>query len=84
MLVYGLPIYAFILMFNSNIWPNCAPLQEGFEIRVILTLTFQCQPRSNVMVPLDSPHMVSYDIYSNHMSNAHRLAVLATYNAFQL
>ncbi len=26
--VVGLPIYAFLLMFNSNIWPNPAPLQD--------------------------------------------------------
>ncbi len=26
--VIGLPIYAFLLMFNSNIWPNSAPLQD--------------------------------------------------------
>ncbi len=24
----GLPIYIFLLMFNSNIWPNSAPLQD--------------------------------------------------------
>ncbi len=26
--VIGLPIYAFLLMFNSNILPNSAPLQD--------------------------------------------------------
>ncbi len=26
--VSGLPIYGFILMFNSNIWPDSAPLQD--------------------------------------------------------
>ncbi len=26
--VIGLPIYAFLLMFNSNIWPNSALLQD--------------------------------------------------------
>ncbi len=26
--VIELPIYAFLLMFNSNIWPNSAPLQD--------------------------------------------------------
>ena len=53
----GLPIYAFLLMFNSNIWPT--PLLykiQGFEIWVILTLTFL----SNVIVSSDSPCMVSY------------------------
>ena len=24
----GLSIYGFLLMFNSNIWPNMAPLQD--------------------------------------------------------
>ena len=24
----GLPIYAFLLMFNRNIWPNPAPLRD--------------------------------------------------------
>ncbi len=26
--VIGLSLYAFLLMFNSNIWPNSAPLQD--------------------------------------------------------
>ncbi len=26
--VIGLPIYAFLLMFNSNLWPNYAPSQD--------------------------------------------------------
>ncbi len=26
--VFGLPIYAFLLMCNNNIWPNSAPLQD--------------------------------------------------------
>ncbi len=26
--VIGLSIYAFLLMFNSNTWPNSAPLQD--------------------------------------------------------
>ena len=25
---FGLPIYAFLVMFNSNIWPNSAPLRH--------------------------------------------------------
>ncbi len=33
--VFGLPIYAFLLMFNSNIWPNSPPLQDkrGWKFR---------------------------------------------------
>ncbi len=40
--VIGLPIYAFLLMFNSNIWPNSAPLQDT-RLRNLsdLDLTFQ-------------------------------------------
>ena len=69
----GLSIYAFLLMFNSNIiniWPNSAPLRE---------IRFQnlSDWRSNVMMSLNSPYMVS-SIYSNHMSNSHRLALIAT------
>ena len=26
--VIGLPIYGFLLLFNINIWPNSAPLQD--------------------------------------------------------
>ncbi len=26
--VVGFPIYAFLLMFNSNLWPNSAPSQD--------------------------------------------------------
>ncbi len=27
--VIGLSIHAFLLMFNSNLWPNSAPLQDN-------------------------------------------------------
>ena len=53
-------------MFNGNIWPNPAPLQDttlrnlsGLDSNLSRLLS-----RSNVMVSLDSPYMVSYvDIY---------------------
>ena len=46
---------------------------QSFKIWVILTLTFQCHSRSNVMVSLDSPYMLCYwYIYSNHMSVSRR------------
>ena len=32
----------------------------AFKIRVTLTLTFQSQSRSNLMVQWDSPYMVSH------------------------
>ncbi len=52
-------IYGFLLLFDSNIWPNSLLYEIwGFEIWV--TLTFQGHSRSNVMVPLDSPYMISY------------------------
>ncbi len=51
--VIGLPIYGFLLTFNSNIGPNFAPLRD---IRLWnpsdLTLTFQGHSRSNVIVGL--------------------------------
>ena len=38
-----LPIYVFLLMFNSNIWPNSAPFQDIKlqNMRSDLDLTFQ-------------------------------------------
>ena len=35
----GLSIYAFLLMFNSNIWPKSAPLQE-VKLRNLSDLDF--------------------------------------------
>ncbi len=63
--VIGLPIYAFLLIFNSNIWPNSAPLQDIrlykiYSLWVTLNLTFQGHSRSNVMMSLDLSYMVSY------------------------
>ncbi len=37
--VIGLPIYAFLLMFNSNIWPKSAPLQD-IRLRNLSDLEF--------------------------------------------
>ncbi len=37
--VIGLPIYAFLLTFNSNIWPNSAPLQD-IRLRNLRDLEF--------------------------------------------
>ncbi len=53
--VIGLSLYAFLLMFNSNIWPNSAPLQD-------IRLQNLTHSRSNVMMLLDCywSYMVSY------------------------
>ena len=49
------------LMFNSNVWPNSASLQDiRLQNLSDLDLTFQGHSKSNVMVSLDSPYMVSY------------------------
>ncbi len=76
----GLPIYAFLLMFNSNIGPNSAPLQDT-KLQNLSDLDFDLS-RSNVMVSLDSPYMVSNWYITNNcvMSISHCLAVIATQN----
>ncbi len=58
--VIELPIYAFLLMFNSNLWPNSAPSQDIRLRNLTLNLTFQGHSRSNVIVSFDSPYMLSY------------------------
>ncbi len=81
--VIRLPIYAFILMFNSNIWPNSSPFQDK-SLRNLsdLVFDFQGHSRSNVMASLDVPYMVCVDTYSNHVPISHRLALIATQNVF--
>ncbi len=54
----GLPIYSFLLMFNSNIGPKQALLRD-IRLQNLGDLEFDLS-RSNVNVPLDSPYMVSY------------------------
>ncbi len=49
-------MYAFLLMFNSNIWPNSAPL---LDIRLRNLSDIQGHSMSNVIVSLDSPYMLS-------------------------
>ena len=49
--VIGLPIYGFLLMFNSNIWPNSAPLLDiSFQNLVDLDINLSRSLRSNVIV----------------------------------
>ncbi len=56
-----LPIYDFLLVFNSNIWPNSATLRD---IRVQnlsdLDIDLPNSPRSRVTAPTDSPYMLPY------------------------
>ena len=88
----GLPIYAFLLVFNGNISFNSTPLQDtklrnlyeiqGFEIRVTLTLTFQGHSRQMWCVIGLSIYGFLLIYMSKCMSIAHRLAVIATQNVF--
>ncbi len=57
--VTGLPIYGFLLMCNSNVWPKSATLRD-ISFRNLSDLDFnQGQSGSNVTVSLDSPYMLS-------------------------
>ncbi len=55
----GFPIYGLLLVFNSNIVPNSASLQD-IRLQIWLTLNLTFHSRSNPMVQLDSPYMTSY------------------------
>ena len=53
-LAIALPLYDFLLIFYSNIWPNSASLRDIRLRNVVpLTLTFQGHSKSNMAVPLD-------------------------------
>ncbi len=54
----GLTIYAFLLMFNSNIWPNSVPLRDKM-LQNLNDLDFDLS-RSNLIVSLNSSYMLSY------------------------
>ena len=55
--VIGLPIYAFLFMFNSNIRPNSAPLRDvRFQNLGDLDIDLSRSLRSNVIIPMDSPY----------------------------
>ena len=55
--VIGHPIYVFLLMLNSNIW-----LLYDIRLRHLSDLEFYLQghTKSNVIVSLDFPYMLSY------------------------
>ena len=79
--VIGLPIYAFISMFNSNIWPTSAPLQE-IRHRIFSDLQFDL-PMSLKVKCHDVIGLVIHGfLYSNYVSNCHRLPLIATQKIF--
>ena len=57
--VIGLPIYAFLLMFNSNIWSNSAPLQD-ISSQNLSDLNLSRSLRSNLITAMDSPYVLSW------------------------
>ena len=71
----GLRKHTFILMFNSNIWPNSAPLRD-IGLRDLSDLDFGqiwwCHLTLHIWFPIDG--------YSNYMSISHGLALIATQN----
>ena len=66
-------------MFNSNIWPNSAPLHD-LSLRNLSDLS-----RSLVVKWDDVIGVAIYGFlltYSNYISNPHHLALIATQNIF--
>ncbi len=54
----GLTIYDLLLIFNSNIWPNSAPLRDiSFQNLTDLDSDLERSLRANVITPIDSPYM---------------------------
>ncbi len=79
----GPPIYDFLLVFNSNIAPNSAPLRDmglqnlsdlDFDLSRSLKVKCDCLIGLHIWFPTN--------IYSNHMSISRRLALIATQNVF--
>ncbi len=83
--VIWLPIYAFLLMFNGNIWPNSAPLQD-IRLWNLSDLEFDLSRslRSNMMMSLESPYMVSYwHIQQSHVELSPLITThITTHNVF--
>ena len=80
----GLTIYAFVLMFNSNIGPNMAPLRPirlqnlgDFEFDISMSLKVKFNGAVELFI---------YDFLlvsnSNYLSNSHRLGVIAIRKCF--
>ena len=78
--VIGLSIYVFLLIFISNNWPNSAPFQDIrlrnlewpwiLHFKVTQGQMWWCHWTRHIWFPIH--------IYSNHMSNSHCLALIAT------
>ncbi len=56
-------LYSYWLVFHSNICLNLL----SFKFLVTLTLTFQVLPRSNVVMLLDSPYMISLLVFNSNI-----------------
>ncbi len=80
MVPFELPIHGFLLMLNSNIGPNWAPLQDiSFQIMSDLDYDFSrsLKVKSNGAVRL-LIHDFLFMSNSDHMCISHRLAVIGT------
>ncbi len=79
----GLPIYASVLMFNSNMWPNSAPLQD-IRLQNLSDLDFDLS--RSLKVKCDG--VIGLCIYGFLLMYivticlSHRFALIATRNAF--
>ncbi len=76
----GLPIYGFLLMFNSNIGPNRAPLrdislQNLGDLDFDLSRSLKVKANGAFRLPTHDFLLVSN---SNYMCNSLRLGVIAT------
>ncbi len=56
----GLPIYASLLMFNSNIWPNSVARDIRHRNLSDLDFDLSSSLKVNLTVLLDSPYVVSF------------------------
>ncbi len=68
-------------MFNSNVWPNSAPLRDtkprnlsDLDFDLSMSFKVKCDFSVNIWFPIG--------ICSNYMSISHRLAPIATQNVF--
>ena len=58
--VFGLPIYSFLFIFNNNIWPDSAPLQDirlrnqsDLEFDLSMSLKFKCDGVNGLSIYAD-------------------------------
>ncbi len=81
-----LPLYAFLLMFNSNTWHTSAPLQDTAlpnlsDLKFDLSVSLKSKCDCVIGLSIYGFHWYIYR-ESNSMSISHRLAVKATQNVF--